>query len=561
MDISALKGSDNKYVSKVFGIIGSSAQNIAGDSVTPVYRLTQSQQNDIRDLTQQQIEANYLNAGIGFESLTEARKSIALRMAGDEAFNPVTRVGTAFDPSVYTHSNIPLMMGPTEVTNLYASGGLPAEVIDKKSRAMLINGLSFRTHDDKFWTADKIEMLEEQAAATGLNDALSDTICYTFVYGGALIYPVFKDESPTSFVRPVKKLNLEKGCIDRWITIDRWNTTFVPSFLVTEQDYINPETIFIAQTAVEVHSSRCAIMRPKPMPYWAVLYNMGWSPSDFCGWMRAYYGYQIMIQSIPVMAQQMSLLLYKMPLDALNATIGPNEVEKLMAINEKKMSEWSALNPKAVNMIGEVEVVNRTFSGFEQFVGAAKSDLAAQTGIPEPSLWHTPNKGFSDNTQESLLKSSETLQMHQKYIERALTNIRDILIAHTFGMDSEEYVNAHRLFPSFNKPVISTEKDMAEVGARFAASVSSFVQSGVSPDVAISLSKPFFPSVRVTEDMVNAARESYERQLEHEEKLSESRAQQGFGPNNNKSPSKMGGQSNSGPKTQTPGVGHYSKAK
>ena len=41
-----------------------------------------------------------------------------------------------------------------------------------------------------------------------------------------------------------------------------------------------------------------------------------------------------------VMAQQMSLLLYRLPLDGLNATIGPDRVEKLMRINEQKMAEW-----------------------------------------------------------------------------------------------------------------------------------------------------------------------------------------------------------------------------
>ena len=210
------------------------------------------------------------------------------------------------------------------------------------------------------------------------------------------------------------------------------------------------------------------------------------------------------------MAQQMSLLLYKMPLDGLNASIGADKVEKLMQINEQKMAEWSALSPKAVNMVGEVEVVDRTYSGFEQFVGAMKSDLASQAELPEPVLWHTPNKGFSDNTTESLLKQSETLQMKQRFIERSMHPCTKALIAHVFGQDSEEYKNANLIRMSFNKPVISTEKDLAEVGARFAASVSSFVQAGVSPDTAITLSSQFFPSVKVTKELLTQAKQSYE---------------------------------------------------
>jgi hypothetical protein len=162
-------------------------------------------------------------------------------------------------------------------------------------------------------------------------------------------------------------------------------------------------------------------------------------------------------------------------------------------------------------MVGDVEVVDRTYSGFDQFVGATKSELASQCGIPEPSLWHTPNKGFSDNTQESLLKQSETLKMNQRAIERCLSPIRDALVAHTFGRDSKVWENRRTLKLAFDKPVISTEKDLAEVGARFAASVNSFVQAGVSPDVAINLSKPFFPSIKVTDEMIKMAKESYEK--------------------------------------------------
>ena len=198
-----------------------------------------------------------------------------------------------------------------------------------------------------------------------------------------------------------------------------------------------------------------------------------------------------------------------------------------MQINEENMSQWSSLSPKAVNMVGEVEVVDRTYSGFEQFIGAMKSNLASQAELPEPVLWHTPNKGFSDNTTESLLKQSETLQMKQKFLERCLAPCKDALIAHAFGTGGKEWENRNKLQIIFNKPSISTEKDLAEVGARFAASVSSFVNAGVSPDTAIELSSQFFPTVRITDEMLKKARASYEQVMEHQLKMGEQKAQLG----------------------------------
>lgn len=508
---------DDSYLKQVYEIISKSAseRTIAGDS-EPMLRIPLSACREITNLGLEQVKANYIEGdGVVPESPAEARRNVAIalnkQLAGDNLVNPVNKVGTLIDPSVFTRSQIPVMMGPWEGSSVYAPGGLPATIIDKKARAMVMHGASFKSENKQVWTNDKIEMMEAAAEVTGFNDHISDGATDGFIYGGAILYPVFKNDGPSSYRRPMDKLKLQKGCIDRWVNTDRWNTVVVPSYIVTAKDYLKPDTIYIPQSALEIHTSRMAMIKPKPVPYWVSLYNIGWAPSDMSGWLRSYYGYEIVCQSIPVMAQQMSLILYKMPLDALNATIGPEKVKQLMQINEEKMAGWSALSPKAVNMVGDVEVVDRTYSGFEQFVGAMKSNLAAQAELPEPVLWHTPNKGFSDNTTESLLKQSETLQMKQKFLERSMQPCTDALIAHVFGMDSAEWEHRAELKMTFNKPIISTEKDLAEVGARFAASVSSFVNAGVSPDIAIDLSSQFFPTVKVTDEMLAKAKASYEQ--------------------------------------------------
>ena len=512
-----LSQSKDSYVKDVYDLIvkAGSSYTIAGDSM-PMIRLPAKAVDEIAQIGYEHVQSNYIEHGMQFESPKEVHDKMFMKIAGDTLINQKTGVGTMLDPAVYTHSQIPVMMGPYEGSSVYAPGGLPATIIDKKSRAMVMQGATFKSLAKDFWDNDKVEMMENAAAETGFNDAVSDASADSFIYGGSILYPVFKKETPSSYLRELDKMHLEKGCIDRWVETDRWNTVIVPNYVVTAKDYLKPKSLFIPQSALDISTSRMAIIKPKAVPYWIALYNIGWAPSDMSGWLRAYYGYEITCQSIPVMAQQMSLILYKMPLDALNATIGADKVRDLMKINEEKMSEWSALSPKAVNMVGEVEVVDRTYSGFEQFVGAMKSDLAAQCELPEPSLWHTPNKGFSDNTTESLLKQSETIQMKQRFLERSMGPAKDALVAHVFGTDSEEWERRAELRMTFNKPTISTEKDLAEVGARFAASVSSFVQAGVAPDIAIDLSSQFFPTVKITQEMLSKAKKSYEEVMERQ---------------------------------------------
>lgn len=506
-----LSTTEDSYFKDVYTFISKSGRNssIAGDEGLV---LNSTQVEELTQLSYTHVQANYIEKYGRIEDMHSCRDNMYVKMGGDNLFNPKSGIGTALDPTVFTQSDIPVVLGPQDGSAVYASGGLPATIIDKKYKGTVIQGATFKVHgDNKFWDADKIQRLEDAASVTGFNDAIMDSVTDAGIYGGGILYPVF---NKGSYLTKLDKLGLDKGCIQRWVSVDRWNTVIVPNYVVTAKDYLKPSRLYIAQSALDIDTSRVSFIKPKPMPYWVYLYNLGWCPSDFSGWLRSYYGYEITCQSIPVMAQQMSLLLYKMPLDGLNASIGPENVQKLMEINEQKMAEWSALSPKAVNMVGEVEVVDRTYSGFEQFVGAMKSNLASQAELPEPILWHTPNKGFSDNTTESLLKQSETLQMKQRFIERGMDPSTHALIAHVFGQDSDEYKRRNEIKMSFAKPIISTEKDLAEVGARFAASVSSFTQAGVSPDVAMQLSAQFFPTVKLTQELLNQAHDSYQEVLE-----------------------------------------------
>lgn len=516
--------SSDPYIKDVYKKIADSTQvttimtNIAGDNVsTTSLQLSAKDVDDITAISFDRVKANYTDHGIQWETAAEARDKTRIKIAGDMLTNARNGIGTMLDPNTYTSPAIPIMMGPYEGSAVYAPGGLPAQIIDKKSRAMVMQGAAFKSYDD-FWDADKMNALEEAATMTGFNDAINDASADSFIYGGSILYPVFTTDTQSSFLRNLDNLHLQKNCIARWVTTDRWNTVIEPSFIVTAHDYLKPDTLFIPQSSIDISTTRVALIKPKPVPYWVALYNLGWAPSDMSGWLRSYYGYEITCQSIPVMAQQMSLILYKMPLDSLNAAVGPEQVKKLMAVNEENMSKWSSLSPKAVNMVGDVEVVDRTYSGFEQFIGAMKSNLAAQCDLPEPTLWHTPNKGFSDNTTESLLRQSETLQMSQKYLERNMTSCTNALIAHAFGMDSDEWKHRDKIKMTFNKPIISTEKDLAEVGARFSASVSSLTQAGVAPDIAMQMCAQFFPTIKLDKKLVTEARKSYEKQMSMQQK-------------------------------------------
>ena len=515
------------YFKEVFSILaraeGHVAGDIAGDAVG-LYSHSIDDLEELRALSYQHIQARYISSGQAFRTNDEVRQDILLditrainRVTGDSAFNESSGIGTFLDPSQYSHATMPIMLGPMEQAAIYSNGGLAGIIIDKKSHGLVADGVTFKTYMPKFWTHDKIQQLEEAAELTGCNAILAESMRDALVFGGSVTYPVFNNDSAPRFLHDLDKLNLEPGCISRWVQADRWNIVLVPNFIITAEDYLRPKTIYIPLGGYEVNSTRIVMLRPKTVPYWATMFNLGWSPSDYTGYLRSLYAYLMVAMAVPIMAQQMSLLLYQMPLDAITAQLGAENVKKLMALNEEKMKEWSVLKPKAVNIVGELNVVNRQFSGFEHFFGAIKTDLASNSGLAEPILFHTPNKGFSDNTQESLLKDSEMMKLLQRSIEPQLIPHTDALIAHVYGQNSEEWKQRRKLWMSFDRPIVSTQKDLAEVGARFAATVASLSTAQIPADVAIKLASQFFKEVDVSDEDIVLIKQEVERQHKLEE--------------------------------------------
>jgi len=494
-------------------LAGGRTVSVAGDTV---YQHSLRDLEELSQLTYTHIQARHIEAGIKFHTLDQVRSDVKMKLTGDEFYNPATGIGTFNDPQLVTRSNIPVMMGPMEQTSIYANGGISAMIIDKKTKGLVQSGVTFESRDKDFWNFDRVQELEDGAESSGLNPILIEALRDTLLHGGAFIYPVMKKGGVSNFGRPVDKLVEEKDCIERWITVDRWNMVFIPSYIVTAKDYINPDSVYIPYGGYDVSTHLGAVLRPKSMPFWAVMYNMGFSPGDYCGYIRALEAYQMVVASIPIMAQQMSLVLYRVPLDALNAQLTPKTVDKIQSVNERSLREWSVLNPKVVNMIGEVSTIERTFAGFDNFFGAIKNDLATQCGITEPVLWHTPNKGFQDVTASALLKDSENMKILANGFTTQLKNIKDLVVAHTYGTSSEEWQKRGTLRLSFDRPVMSSEKDQGEIGARFAASVASLASAGIPAHVAVEIVEQFFKSVNVTEEELSEIKEleDFNKQIE-----------------------------------------------
>lgn len=484
--------------------------------------ISEVQQLTFDHIQSQRVLAAANSGSVAFQSLDEARQSASLdiaKLTKDGFYNPMNNIGTSVDPGMQNTANIPISIAPYEATALLASGGLPEIIINKKAKGILLNGYTFETKD-KFWTVDKLDRIKERSVITGLEGKLAEVMQQGFVYGGAVLYPVFKSDTALSFDYTIQELaakgQLTEGCISYWVVADRWNTTFVPNFRIGAQDYLFAKQYYVPLAGVSVKTERSAVVRPKQLPYWGAIQQLGWGISDFEGYMRSIFGYQIMIASIPIMAQQMSLLMYELPLDGLIAQSGITQIKEYLKLNDEQMRSWSMLNPKTINALGKIYTVNRTYTGYDQLAVIMRQDIAAQSGLDEALLFHTQAKGFTSDTEEALLKQSETIRLSQKQIAPSLQNIKDILIYDTFGYDSEEAKHKDTIQFSFDNPAIATESERAESAARFAATVNSLKQANVPTADALVLAREFFKGVTISDEIIAHSKERDETRFNTE---------------------------------------------
>lgn len=408
----------------------------------------------------------------------ELRKTPGIVQDGYE--NPVSGVGTFIDPGMQTEAFVPVSILPQEATAYYASAGLPARVIDKKAGVLALDGIHFEC--EKF-TPDDIQRLEAHAHKTGFDEAYLNANTQALIFGGAVAYPVLAQDNPLSFQKSIEEIiaaqKKDQGFIKYWVVADRWNCVFVPEYNITAQDYLYAKSLFIPLGGVRVNTERMAMIRPKKLPFWGAIQQMGWSTSDFEGWIKDYESYEIMKMSLPIMAQQSSLMYHAMPADGLIIENGPEAAREFFKENEKQMREWSILHPRAVNSIGEIKILERTYAGFNNLIAESRLAFSSSCGIPESVLFAEKSTGLAtDNADDIELKQSEMARLLFNNVAPAFKNCIKILVADCFGRNSEQYKYADEVEIKADDGVVMSDQEKAQIGQSLAQIAGSFVAMG-----------------------------------------------------------------------------------
>jgi hypothetical protein len=374
------------------------------------------------------------------------------------------------DPATMNVVTQNLYISPWEASAIYSQKGLPETIINKKGKSPLLNGVHIRNPKLALEQLDKVQ---DDMLCNGLANKCVEGLVQALIYGGALMFPIFKRDSPVSMNLPVDVLAnmgvIGKGCIDHWVVLDRWNSVHIPNWNPTSDDFLKPRYYYIPFLGTHVSGQRVARIVTAPQPgYWAVLATMGWGISDIPGWIEAVYNYCNVMSTIPTMIAQMSVLIRTINVDSYMATEGMDVLHNIDFETTVKIREASLNNPINMDVIGDVKALQRDFKEVPNLVRLVRQDVGAKSNLTEECMFSVERGAFSsgDPTAGAQEKQWENMKYLHKDVEAQLKGIAMLEIINALGKDRDILAALPYTTIEFANPVITGADKKAEVGSK-----------------------------------------------------------------------------------------------
>jgi len=423
-------------------------------------------------------------------------------MSADAFFNDFTGIGTGLDPGSYNNASIPVVVSPTEATAYYSNGGIAAAVIDKKSRGIFTNGYQFVGGLEE----DELKELKDYADTLNFAEAVGGEWWRDgYIYGGSLLIPWLKGDNVLTHEMTVDQLGkagmLKKDCLEYFWTADRWNSVLIPNYNISARDYLTPEEFYVPLAGLSIRTERMAVARPKKLPYWGTIRQMGWGISDFPSFMPSLLAYEIMIRSIPIISQQLSLVYLHQPIDIVLAQAGMNAVKKLQETNQASIDQWNPLKTQVINMAGELKSIDRHWTDFDKLITLGKQDVGAKAQISHTVLFNEQTASLDEKSFDTTLKQAETIKLSGNQCILQVQNVIQFLVYSKWGWDSPQAREAKEVRLSLDSPTIMTNEENIESLTAVGTALTSFTGAGFQLGDAVEMVRKFVPKFEPDEAM------------------------------------------------------------
>jgi hypothetical protein len=395
------------------------------------------------------------------------------------------------DPARMNFITPNLYITPQEAAAVYSQKGLPETIINKKGKSPLLNGV--RIKNPKL-TPKQLDTVQENMLRSGFAGKIVEGILQGLIYGGALLFPMFKNDSPATMHLPIEALLrygvIGKGCIDWMVTLDRWNCVHIPNWNPTARDFLSPKHYYIPFLGAHVSGERCARIVTSPqLGYWAVLMTLGWGISDIPGWIESVYNYYNVMAAIPSMIAQMSVVVRSINVEGILATEGSNILSDIDLETTVKVREMSVNNPINIDVIGELKAIQRDFKEVPNLVRLIRQDVGGKANIPEELLWSSERGAFSsgDPTEGAQEKQWESIKYMHRDVAAQLKPVAMLEVINALGKDRDVLSALPYTTIEFDNPIIANAQTRAGIAKDLGDAVINMAGAGMPIDIAAQI--------------------------------------------------------------------------
>jgi hypothetical protein len=392
------------------------------------------------------------------------------------------------DPATLNYVVPNIYISPQEAAAVYSQKGLPETIINKKGKSPLLNGMKIK--NPKLSPAQH-DIIRDDMVKNGLANNNVNAIIQSLLYGGALLFPMFKRDTPMSMGLPVEALLkydiIGKGCISHIVVLDRWNCVHIPNWNPTSQDFLSPKYYYIPFLGAHVSGERCSrIVTGQQYGYWAVLMTLGWGISDIPGWIESVYNYYNVMAAIPTMIAQMSVVVRSMNVDGILATEGSNILDDIDLENTVKVRESSVNNPIDLDVIGDLKAIQRDFQEVPNLVRLIRQDVGGRANIPEELLWSSERGAFSsgDVTEGAQEKQWESIKYLHRDVAYQLKNIAMFEVINALGKGRDVLSALPYTTIEFDNPIVANAETRSKILANTSEAIFNIVSATLPLDAA-----------------------------------------------------------------------------
>jgi hypothetical protein len=364
-------------------------------------------------------------------------------------------------------------------------------IIRKKSHSVLLNGVKIK---NPRLEAGQLDTIQEDMVKNGLANKIADCLRDSLVYGGALLFPIFKKDTPVTMNLPVEALIrygiVGKGCVDWMVSLDRWNTVHIPNWNPTAKDFLYPRQYYVPFLGCDVSGQRCARIITAPQAgYWGTLMTMGWGISDIPGWIGSVYNYYNVMSTIPTMINQMSILARTINVDGITVMESGLVLEELVKRNTTIVREASVNNPITMDVIGTLQAIQRDFKEVPNLVRLIRQDLSARGGIPEELLFSSERGAFAsgDSTEGAMEKQWENVKYIHRDVAFQLKNIAMLEVVNALGIGRDILSALPYTTMEFDNPIVANAEIRASIAESLGKCAFDLIASGLPADAAMQI--------------------------------------------------------------------------